>query len=156
MTTTYKIIRNLALEAHKGQVDKAGDPYERHLKAVALLAAYVNPFDLDNEDVYLTGFLHDIIEDTEHDATSLKAAGVPEPVIEAVKFLTKHDGDNYTAYMARLIAGNNKLAMTVKLGDLYDHLNNGNEIPTKKVKKYADALIQLNVAVVALIKKGDA
>ena len=52
-----RLARGLAIEAHRGQTDRVGDPYWLHLAAVS---AVVEP-GTERE----TAWLHDVLEDTD-------------------------------------------------------------------------------------------
>lgn len=99
-----------ALEAHKGQVDKAGQPYITHLVRVCAR--------LEGDVACATALLHDIIEDTTATADAL-GEHFPREIVDAVVALTKIDGEAYDDYLMRLAA--NPLALKVKLADMADN-----------------------------------
>lgn len=100
----YKIARN----AYKGQKDKAGKDYLRHLEFVS--------DSVKKEDEKTGAFLHDVLEDTNVAVDHLRTAKIPEAVIEAVETITKHQGEEYFAYLLRV--KQNFIARKVKLADL--------------------------------------
>jgi (p)ppGpp synthase/HD superfamily hydrolase len=73
-----------AIEAHGMQVDLNGVPYSEHLRAVA---DGVEPFGARRQ---MAGWLHDILEDVEFmTVDGLRAAGIPDRVVEIVELLTR-------------------------------------------------------------------
>ncbi|MFZ4591878.1 MAG: HD domain-containing protein, partial [Ignavibacteria bacterium] len=103
----------VALKAHAGQKDKAGEPYILHCLSVMLKGK--------TDDEKIVGVLHDIIEDTETNADDLREKGFPEEIINAVVCLTKVKGEKYDVYLERV--KKNILAVRVKLNDLEDNMN---------------------------------
>ena len=107
----------LALEVHRGQIDKAGRPYILH--PLRLMAA------MTSEEARVVAVLHDVVEDSEATFEDLAALGLSEEALAALRLLTHHDDDgseaNYFAYVARIKA--NPLARAVKLADLADNLD---------------------------------
>ncbi|MFI7585930.1 guanosine-3',5'-bis(diphosphate) 3'-pyrophosphohydrolase [Spongisporangium articulatum] len=105
----------LARRAHAGQVDKLGDGYfEAHLRPIAEL---LRPF---GEYASAAGVLHDIVEDTATTYDDLRAAGIPEPVVSAVRSVTRVEGEPYEALIARAAA--HPLGRLVKLADNWHNL----------------------------------
>jgi hypothetical protein len=64
-------------------------------------------------------FLHDVLEDTETTPAQLRAAGIPDEVIEAVVALTKVDGESYEQAVER--AATDPVARFVKRCDVEDN-----------------------------------
>jgi len=120
----------IAIEAHKHQFRRDGvTPYIRHPEAVA--GRLLNESDL----VIATAWLHDVLEDTQETPKSLRAAGIPETVIDAVRLLTKTD-DDYPMYLYRIQA--HPIARVVKYADVMCNLLDD---PTEdQIKKYAQAI----------------
>jgi (p)ppGpp synthase/HD superfamily hydrolase len=83
----------IARDAHAGQVDKGGFPYIDHVVSVGRGLA-----DFD-QDVQIAGILHDVIEDTDHDAESLRALGVSERSIEIVVAVSRNMQPARATYM---------------------------------------------------------
>lgn len=104
---------SLAVNAHRNQTDKAGQPYILHPLRLML--------SMRTEDEQITAVLHDVVEDTDITLQTLQQQGFPEHVIAAVGLLTKQPGDTYEAFIERLSA--NPLAVRVKLADLADNMN---------------------------------
>lgn len=101
----------IALVAHKGQLDKGGHPYIEHPATVASA--------LEGDDLRAVGWLHDVVEDTEWTLDDLRAQGVDEHVVQAVDALTrrKADGETYREYIERVAL--NEMAVKVKIADLW-------------------------------------
>lgn len=74
----------LAIKAHKGQVDKAGDDYILH--PIRVMAK------LETEEERIIGVLHDVVEDTDITFEQLKEEGFSPEVISALKCLTRKNG----------------------------------------------------------------
>lgn len=103
----------IAAEAHKGQTDKAGQPYILHLTRVMLKG--------ETDEEKICGILHDILEDTNYTKDQLINEGFSENVINAIEAVTKVDGENYQAFIDRI--AQDKLAIKVKLNDLEDNMD---------------------------------
>jgi (p)ppGpp synthase/HD superfamily hydrolase len=119
MTPTLEDAIILASQAHRGQVDKAGEPYILHVLRVMLR---------QNEDAARrVGVLHDVLEDTSVTLSDLKSAGYSEQVRAAVDCLTRRRGETYEAMIERVAM--NPLARQVKLADLADNLDPQRALP---------------------------
>lgn len=103
----------LAVEAHRGQVEKAEQPYCLHVLRVM--------FRLDSELEWITGVLHDLVEDTPYTLDDLRRMGYPEPVIEALDCLTRRESETYEEFLERIKP--NRLARRVKIADLEDNMD---------------------------------
>jgi (p)ppGpp synthase/HD superfamily hydrolase len=122
----------LARKAHAGQTDKAGHPYIDHPLRVM--------HRLDGEHEQMAAILHDVLEDTPTTAEDLRTVGCPEPVIAAVRALTKHPGEPLEDSMARAAA--NPIACAVKHADIADpaRLALLDEATAQRLlRKYADS-----------------
>lgn len=104
---------DIALEAHRGQTDKAGESYILHPLRL------MNKMNSDYERA--SALLHDVIEDSFYSPEKLKEKGIPPEVIKAVLCLTKNNGESYEEFIIR--AKSNKLARAVKKADLEDNIN---------------------------------
>lgn len=94
--------------AHREQTDKSGVPYVFHPWHVAE--------QMKDEETTAAALLHDVIEDSDITAEDLLAAGISEPVVEAVKLLTHSKEEPYMDYLARV--KDDPIARAVKLADL--------------------------------------
>lgn len=108
----------MMLDAHFGQLDKAGKPYSQHPIRVMM--------QMETEEEKLTALLHDVLEDSHFTREDMVQQGFPEIVIQAVELLTKPDDVEYLDYIERIkrsgIVGR-YLAVKVKVFDLEDNMN---------------------------------
>lgn len=126
----------IATEAHKGQKDKSGSPYILHLIRVMQNGATLQE--------QIAGVLHDLIEDTNWTYEMLENNGFPTEVIEAIRCVTKIDGEGYNDFIQRI--SKNKLAIKVKLNDLEDNMDikRLKEITTKDAERLTKYLRAYN------------
>ncbi len=103
----------LAVKHHKGQVDKAGQPYILH--PLRLMLA------MSTESERIVAVLHDIVEDTPITLDDLRKEGFSEKIVSAIECVTKHDGEDYDSFIERI--SHNPLATSVKLADLEDNMD---------------------------------
>lgn len=103
----------IAVEAHRGQIDKAGKIYILHPMRVMLRGK--------NETEMIVGILHDTIEDTPVTLDMLRAEGFSEEILSALACITKEKGEDYGHFIGRVLT--NPLASQVKLYDIEDNLN---------------------------------
>ena len=138
MSTLERAIE-IATEAHRGQVDKAGNDYIGHPLRVMAMGKTTNE--------KIVGVLHDVIEDTDWTFESLAAEGFSEEVINALRCVTKlSEEEPYDQFIARVKV--NPLAVAVKLNDLSDNMDirrlpSLSENDIKRLKKYLRAYKQL-------------
>ncbi|MGE8238132.1 MAG: phosphohydrolase [Stenotrophomonas indicatrix] len=102
--------RTLALEAHAGQVDKAGHPYIGHVGRVAAAVR-------GDDEAETVAWLHDVIEDCPAFAGQVQA--FPAPLQDAVRLLSRTSAADANTYYARISA--DPLALKVKLADIADN-----------------------------------
>jgi (p)ppGpp synthase/HD superfamily hydrolase len=112
MSTLQRAIE-IAIEAHKGQTDKAGKPYILHIFQVMAKGK--------SEDEKITALLHDTVEDTPWTLDKLEAEGFSHKIIEALDCLTKREGESYEEFIERVKS--NPLAIKVKINDLEDNMD---------------------------------
>jgi hypothetical protein len=110
VATLERAIR-IAVEAHTGQTDKGGQPYILHVLRVM--------FAVSHPDARIVAALHDVVEDTPVTEDDLRAEGFSEPILAAVRCLTRKHGINYADYVVGVRA--NPLAVQAKLADLADN-----------------------------------
>lgn len=124
---------DFAKMAHKGQVDKGGDPYFDHVVAVVEI--------LGEDATYIekaAAYLHDVVEDTDYTIYDFYKTTVPKEVIEVVKLLTHDPKLSYEVYINNIVRSYNKAAVKVKIADLTHNLdiNRKYTIPKDLRKKY--------------------
>jgi (p)ppGpp synthase/HD superfamily hydrolase len=103
----------IAVKAHCGCVDKAGDPYILHPLTVML--RFREP------EARIVAVLHDAVEDSDMTLDDLKQEGFSGRVVDAVDALTRRDGESYEEFIIRLRP--NSLARRVKLADLEHNMD---------------------------------
>lgn len=126
----------IAVEAHRGQLDKAGQPYILHPLRVML--------SLSDEKDRIVGVLHDVIEDTNITYDYLIANGFEgqREILEALKSVTKEEDETYNEFIERVAL--NSIGKRVKLADLQDNMDLSRiQKPTEKdyerIKRYKKA-----------------
>lgn len=108
MNKYFEIALEIAVQAHKGQVDKNGLPYILHPMNVA--------GRVDTVELKTIAILHDTIEDTFVTADYLLEKGIPQEIVDTVVLLTKPKAEQYESYLRRV--KENPKAKAVKLADL--------------------------------------
>lgn len=114
MATLERAIE-IAARAHAGQIDKAGQPYILH--PLRLMLAVRTPHER------MAAILHDVVEDTPLTFDDLAGEGFPPEVIEAVRALTKLEGESRIEAAKRAVR--NPIARAVKLADVTDNMGLG-------------------------------
>lgn len=138
MSTLARAIE-IATEAHKGQVDKAGNEYIGHPLRVMEMGK--------TEEEKIVGVLHDVVEDTDWSFERLEAEGFAPEIIAALKCVTKiSENENYDAFIERV--KKNPLATAVKINDLTDNMDIRrlpylSDKDVKRLKKYLKAYKKL-------------
>lgn len=108
----------LAEDAHRGQVDKAGQPYIDHPRTVAQI---VDSLGYDERYV-IAALLHDVVEDTHVTLDYLRTLGYSEEIVLAIDSVTRREGREYPGgkepYMDLIRrAAANPIGRVVKLAD---------------------------------------
>jgi (p)ppGpp synthase/HD superfamily hydrolase len=103
----------IAVDAHRGQKDRAGAPYILH--PLRLM------FRVQTEAERMAAVLHDVVEDTEWTLDALREHGFPDEVVRAVDHLTRREGESYEEFVTRSAA--HPVARRVKLADLEDNMD---------------------------------
>lgn len=140
MEALYQRAVEIATDAHRGQVDKGGNPYILHPLAVAESVGDI--------ELKIVAVLHDVLEDSSVTAEELLAEGFAEPLVEAVRVLThdKSDPVSYEDYIC--VVKKNPIARVVKISDIHHNLDLSRiPVPTesdrKRCEKYRRALAYL-------------
>ena len=103
----------LAVKAHQGQVDRAGQPYILHPLRVM--------FQLESDLDRIVAILHDVVEDTTYTFADLRQMGYSEEVIAALDGVTRRDEESYEEFVER--SAQNPISRRVKLADLTDNMD---------------------------------
>lgn len=134
-TTQTEIAKAIAIQAHEGQLDKAGKPYIEHPRAVADA--------VEGDTAKAVAWLHDVVEDSSMTFDDLQAAGIAPEVINHLQLLTHDKSVPYMEYIAAL--KNDLVAREVKLADLrhnsdLSRLNTIADKDRERLVKYQQAL----------------
>ncbi len=103
----------LEVKYHSGQVDKADQPYILH--PIRAMLRVTSP------KARIAAILHDVVEDTPWTFEQLLAEGFSEDIVDAVRALTKQDGESRLDAAKR--AAQNPIARVVKLADVSDNMD---------------------------------
>lgn len=103
----------VALKAHEGQLDRAGQPYILHPLTVMQ--------HVDSAAARVTAVLHDVVEDSDKTLADLAKLGFDQEVLAAVDLLTHREGVPYDDYVRAL--KDNPIARQVKLADLAHNMD---------------------------------
>ena len=130
MATIERAIE-LAAHHHAGQIDKSGAPYVFHPLRLML--------NVKTDDERMAAVLHDIVEDTDVTFEALEAEGFSGDVIDALRALTKLNGESRIDAAHRASA--NPIARVVKLADVTDNMDlsrisNPTENDFARIKEY--------------------
>ena len=113
MNSVLEKALEIALQAHRGQQDRYGEPYILHpLRVMARV---------HTEEQKIVALLHDVIEDSAWTIEQLEQEGFVVEILEAVQALTKQPGEDYMNYIRRTAVTN--LSLTVKMADLEDNMD---------------------------------
>jgi (p)ppGpp synthase/HD superfamily hydrolase len=126
----------IAIKAHRGQVDKGGNPYIEHVLRVA------DSFEHGTK-VRIVALLLDVVEDTDYTIEDIVEEGFDDDIIAAVRVITKAEETEYMSYIEQVALC--KLASMVKMTDLKDNMDltrikEPTEKDYKRVERYQKAL----------------
>lgn len=145
-----ELARIVAIGAH-GKQKYGGYPYTYHLEAVVAQVNTLYPESPKLDLLTQVAWLHDVLEDTELTSYDLEELGFSKEVVTAVTAVTKFAGTDYSdernmkEYYARI--AESSLAYKIKTADTMANLTQSTkEGSHKRIKKYAEQLIGLNVA----------
>ena len=132
----------IALEAHKGTLDKGGNPYILHPLRLML--------QMDSEEEMIVAILHDVVEDSENwSFDKLHKEGFSQSIINSLRSVTKENEDeDYEKFIDRSIK--DKIGRKVKIADISDNLDISRlkEVTDKdilRINKYKKALAKLKL-----------
>jgi len=135
----------IAVEAHKTDIDKGGNPYILHPLRLMM--------QMDTDDEKIVAVLHDVVEDhgEQWSMEKIKAEGFPTSVIRGLESVTKMaeeesdaSDDVYFSFVRRAAA--DPIGRKVKFADIKDNLDItrlGRDITEKdvaRIRKYKKAL----------------
>jgi (p)ppGpp synthase/HD superfamily hydrolase len=130
----------IAVEAHKGDLDKGGNPYVLHPLRMM--------FAVRTEEEKIVAVLHDVIEDAVGwEFERLEKEGFSAVVIDALRSVTKiTEDEDYDAFVERAMS--NPIGRQVKIADIKDNLDVTRigelaERDMKRLNKYKKALARL-------------
>ncbi|MFB3902493.1 MAG: YfiT family bacillithiol transferase [Acidobacteriota bacterium] len=103
----------IAVQAHAGAKDKAGEAYVLHPLRMMM--------KMSTETERVVAVLHDVVEDSDWTLEGLRREGFTEDVVDAVDHLTRRPGEDYEDFVRRAVV--NPVALRVKIADLEDNLN---------------------------------
>lgn len=107
----------VAVDAHRNQYDKNGQPYILHHLRVML--------SQDDDVSRIVAVLHDVVEDSTTVGGGDILALFGGSIHEAVTALTRYEGESYEDFIVRAKA--NPIARRVKIADIKDNLRPGAE-----------------------------
>ena len=132
----------IALEAHKGALDKGGNPYILHPLRLML--------QMDSEEEMIVAILHDVVEDSEKwSFDKLQAEGFSKKIINSLRSVTKeNENEDYEKFIDRSVK--DKIGRKVKIADISDNLDISRlkEVTDKdilRINKYKKALEKLKL-----------
>ena len=132
----------IALEAHKGALDKGGNPYILHPLRLML--------QMDSEEEMIVAILHDVVEDSEKwSFDKLYREGFSKKIINSLRSVTKeNENEDYEKFIDRSIK--DKIGRKVKTADISDNLDISRlkEVTDKdiiRINKYKKALSKLKL-----------
>ncbi len=103
----------IALESHRDQMDKYGQPYVLH--PIRIMARFRDPL------LQQIAILHDVVEDSDWTCEQLRTQGFSHEVVQAVDALSRRPEESYESLIKR--AAENPQALQVKLADLEDNMD---------------------------------
>jgi hypothetical protein len=139
----------MAANAHRYQVDKAGEAYLLHPVRVCQRKVFevygdVRTLRPQTANEMVVSLLHDVLEDSTYILGDLIGAGFPEECIDALVAMTHGMYETNEDYWARVKA--NPIARRIKYEDIADNINrlgflaNDDALYKRLQRKYAAAL----------------
>ena len=140
-----QVAMEVAMIAHEGQVDKAGEPIINHVaRVVEAIRPQVRILELRaRHEAIAAAWLHDVVEDADVDVMQI-AHAFPGLVAVTVDVLTRREGEVYADYILRIARSTTPAAQTIKRADLYDNRFRGT-LPASMERRYDRALATLNL-----------
>jgi hypothetical protein len=132
--------RSIAHASHAGQHNRDGILRTEHIERVA---ASVTP------EARTVAFLHDVIEWTDTPYEELRAHGLSDVEVAALELLTRADDESYASHVLRIAHAKGaagRLARTVKVADLEEHLQTAGKVHQPGAPPYAWARRHIVIA----------
>jgi (p)ppGpp synthase/HD superfamily hydrolase len=105
----------IAVSAHAGAKDKAGNPYVLHpLNVMQRVRSH-------GEEAMIAAVLHDVVEDSDWTLDKLRHEGFNTEVITAVDALSRRQGETYEDFIARAMG--HPIGRIVKIADLEENMD---------------------------------
>jgi (p)ppGpp synthase/HD superfamily hydrolase len=128
----------IAVSAHKRQVDKAGAPYIMHPLRVMM--------SLSTEAERIVGILHDVVEDSDWTFELLEEEGFEDQILVALASVTAISGESYDDFIVR--ASSNPIGRQVKIADLkynmdMKRISDPTDCDFERLKQYSRSLAYL-------------
>jgi hypothetical protein len=114
--------RSIAHVRHGDGRNGAGEPIIEHLERVAASVP---------DEARTVAYLHDLLEHTDASVAELEADGVTPVELQAVQLLTRRPDESFEEHTLRIAFAKGppgRLARTVKLADIDDHVSRGGSI----------------------------
>lgn len=135
---TIDLALRIATKAHEGQHDRDGNPVILHPLTVGLMG--------HTDEEKATGFLHDVVEDSDYTFDDLLREGIPAGVVNALRLLTHDKDTDYFDYVQNIIDSGNPIALQVKYNDLQHNYSRGKAYPELQAK-HGKALKMVKAAI---------
>lgn len=109
-----------ANKAHAGQMRRGGvEPYINHPIRVCKLLA--EQCCIGNRDILTLAILHDVVEDTPYSFEDCNIFFNSQEGVEALRLITKMEGESSADALDRLVASGNRIALWVKAADAMEN-----------------------------------
>jgi hypothetical protein len=121
----------MANARHGERRNAAGELIVEHLERVAASVP---------GEARTVAYLHDVLEHTDASVADLEAEGVTPVELRAVQLLTRHPHESFEAHTLRIAHAKGpegRLARTVKLADIDDHLSQEGSIASHRPYRWA-------------------
>jgi hypothetical protein len=110
------VAQRVARRAHVGQLTRSGEPVIDHVERVARAV---------RQELRAVAYLHDVLERTAWTLAELCAKGLAHAELSVLELLTRSPTQSYEEYVMRIARARGRagrIARTIKLADLDDHL----------------------------------
>ena len=128
----------IARRVHAGQLSRAGEPLIDHVQRVA---------EAVPAEGRAIAYLHDVLERVEHPGELLRTLGLNHHESSVLALLTRRPKESYWRYVMRIARAHGetgRMARTIKLADLDDHLRQRRAAPRAPDYAWAKRTIVLS------------